>query len=106
MINAGLVAQIKACKGVYSLGATARHFNVSKGTVHNVWHGRTHTAVPEAPEPPNVISPRVSPEIIYEDGRTLLERGLSVSAAAAAVGVSRNTFVNYMREEAPLLLVG
>lgn len=105
MLNPDTVARIKACQGVYSLRDTARHFNVSPATVHKAWHGKTHTDVPAALEPPNVISKRVSADIIVEDGRTLLQRGLSLQEAADQIGVGKTTLYNHMRTAPGLVVV-
>lgn len=105
MLPLDTIARIKACRGVYTLGDTARHFHVSKDTVHNIWSGKRHTRIAEAPEPPNVITARVSPDVIKEDGRTLLERGMSINEAAVEIGVSPNTLRKHIKEEAPVLLL-
>lgn len=104
-LTADKAARIKACRGVYSLRDTARHFNVSPATVHAVWHNKRHTDVPEAPEPPNVKSTRISPDIIVEEGRTLLERGLSLQEAADEIGVGRTTLYTHLRQQAPMVMV-
>lgn len=99
MINPAVVAQIKACEGVYSLSDTARFFNVAKATVHRIWSGQRHTDVPEAPEPPNVISTRVSPDIIRSDAQVLLERhNGNVRKAAVDIGVHPSTLYRYINE--------
>lgn len=99
------VARIKACHSVYSVGDTARHFNVSKSTVHDIWTGRRHTNTPAAPEPDNVKVSRISPDIIAEDAAVLMDRGMSLSEVAEAIGVSPNTVRKHTGGAAPCLLV-
>ena len=107
MINPNTVARIKACQGVYGLRDTAKYFNVSPATVHNVWTGKRHSDVPEAPEPPNVISTRVSPDVIVEDGRTLLERyNGDYEKAAAELGVSSTTLYRHTRKAPAVMVYG
>lgn len=98
MIDIQTIAQIKACEGVYSMGDTARHFGVSKDTVHRIWTGKAHTNVPAAVEPANVISTRVPAEVIVEDGERLLGRGMSVAEAARQLGVSKTTMYQRLKE--------
>jgi predicted DNA-binding protein (UPF0251 family) len=98
MLNPETVARIKACQGVYSLSDCARHFGVSKGSVHNVWNGKYHSQVQPANEPDNVRTTRVSKDVIHEDGRVLLERGLNVREAAAELGVSHVTLRKVLKE--------
>lgn len=96
-------ARIKACQGVYGLRDTARHFNCSPTTVHNVWTGKAHREVYAASEPPNVIATRIDPTIIAEDGRTLLERGMTAREAAEVLGVGKDTVYKYAKS--PSLVV-
>lgn len=98
MINPDIAARIKACNGVYSIRDTANYFNVSKDTVHRIWTGRAHTNVSPASEPANIKSSRVPAEVIIEDGRTLLQRGLSVSQVAERLGVSKTTVYDRLKE--------
>ena len=99
MMHPNLVSRIKSCKGLYSVGDTAKYFNVSKSTVHDLWSGRYRRDVPEAPEPPNVKTTRVSPDVILEDGRRLLERGMKIEEAAAKLGVSPSTLRRHLNKE-------
>lgn len=100
MLNPQTAAQIKACKNVYSVRDTARHFNVSLGTVHNIWHGRTHGAVTPS-EAPYVNRARKSASEIREDAEWLLRAGTPVEEVAERIGVSPKK----IKEVAPALLV-
>lgn len=82
------------------MGDTARHFNVSKSTVHDLWHEKRHTSVPEAPEAPNVITSRVSPDCIAADLPIVLEdaRG-NVREAAVRMGIPRSTLQRHIAKE-------
>jgi transposase len=95
MISPDKAARIAACHGVYSVGDTARHFAVSKSTVHNIWTGRTHKNVMQA-EPVNVRTSRVPSDILIEDGTTLLRRGRSVAQAAQELGVATSTLYAHL----------
>lgn len=101
MINPRTAAQIKACKGVYSVRDTARHFNVSPGTVHNIWQNRTHSHV-IATEAPYVNRAKVPSHVIKEDAEWLLSNGTPLDEVAARIGVSKESI---MKEVAPALLV-
>lgn len=103
-IDIDTAARIKACKGLYSIGDCAKHFGVSKRTVHSIWHGETHRHVREASEAPNVKTSRVHPDIVREDGKTLLARGLSMKEAAVVIGVSPTTLRNHL-QDSPMLVV-
>lgn len=94
------VASLKACKGLYSVGDTARHFGVSKGTVWNVWHGRTHTDVRPVEEAPRLTTTRVKPEIIKEDYPILKNRGLTPDEIASYFGIAKTTLWRYTGGEA------
>jgi len=101
MVDPRKAAQIKACRGVYSVRDTAKHFNVSVGTVHNIWQGRTHEAV-RASEAPFVNRARVPASQIREDAEWLLRSGSSVEEAAQRIGVPA---ARIKKEVAPALLV-
>lgn len=101
MLNPRTAAQIKACRGVYSVGDTARHFQVSKGTVHNIWQGRTHSAVRPS-EAPYVNRSRVPASQIREDAEWLLRAGTPVEEVAKRIGVTPSRL---KKEVAPALLV-
>jgi transposase len=90
VISPDTAARIKACRGVYSIGDTARHFGVAKSTVHGIWTGKRHEQVYET-EPVNIKSSRIAPDILVDDGKTLIRRGMSVAEAADALGVSKST---------------
>lgn len=99
MLSPNTVARIKACKGVYSIGDTAKYFHCSKSSVHAIWTGKRHRDIVEAPEPANIISSRVDAQTILEDGRTLLQRGMKVTEAAAVLGVGKTTLYDHLRSE-------
>lgn len=99
MLNPELAARIKACNGLYSVGDTSKYFSVSKSTVHGIWSGNRHTGVIAASEADNIISSRITPDVLIEDGTTLLQRGLTVVQAAAALGVSKTTMYDRLRAE-------
>lgn len=101
MLNPQTAAQILACRNVYSVGDTARHFGVSKGTVHNIWNGRTHGAVRPS-EAPYVNRTRIPSSEIKEEAEHLLRAGTDIKEAAQRIGVSPNRI---KREVAPTLLV-
>lgn len=102
MLSPDLVARIKACKGVYSLNDTARHFTVSKDTVHRIWHRKAHTDVQAATEAPYVKRARVPANEIREEAAWLLSAGTSVEEVAQQLGVSPNRI---KREVGPSLMV-
>lgn len=97
MINPDVVARIKACQGVYSVGDTANYFGVSKSTVHRIWNG-AHSHVAPAEEPANINSSRIPSDVIVEDGKRLLARGMKVTQVAQALGVSKTTVYDRLKE--------
>ena len=101
MLNPDTAARIKACRGVYSVRDTARHFNVSVGTVQNIWHGRTHVQVSPT-ETPWVERRRRPVAEIQEEASFLLSTGSSVEETAQRLGVGQRR----IKEVCPLLIVG
>lgn len=102
MLNPDTAARIKACQGTYSLSDTARQFGVSTRTVSDLWHGRTHTSVPVAPETPYVKRSRIPAAEIKEEAEWLLRAGTPLEETAARIGVSPKRIV---KEVSPSLLV-
>lgn len=96
MLSMDKIARIKACRGVYSTGDTARHFGISKSTVHDVWNDKRYGAVAPSPEPDNVVSTRVSRAVVQEDAPLLLSRGLSPTDVAHTLGISRSTLYRHI----------
>ena len=85
-----------ACREVYTVGDTARHFGVSKSTIARLWRFDRDTA--DLPEPPNIWHTRTTDDLILADGQLLLNRGLTLDQAAAHLGVSTMTFTRaYLR---------
>ena len=97
MINPDIIARIKACQNVYSIGDTANYFGVSKSTVHRIWNG-AHSEIAPAEEPANIKSSRIPSDVIVEDGKTLLARGMKVTEVADALGVSKTTVYNRLKD--------
>lgn len=102
MINPDTAGRIKACRGVYSVGDTAKHFGVSKDTVHRIWTEKAHTDVPVAPETPYVNRSRVPASEVKEEATWLIRAGSTVEEAAQRIGVSPSRI---KREVAPSLMV-
>ena len=96
-MKAETVSSIKACRGIYSVGDTARHFKVSKSTVHDIWTGKTHGYVPEE-EPPYITTTRVPKAVILEDYPILKERGYSKEEIANHFGIARSTLYSVLKE--------
>lgn len=91
-----MVARIKACRGVYSVGDTARHFGISKSTVSDLWNNKRYTDVCAAPEPDNVITSRVPAAVVREEAHVLLQRGLNAEEVARTIGVARSTLYEHI----------
>lgn len=97
MIDAQTVARIKACKNMYSIGDTARYFNVSKSTVHDIWTGKRHRNV-EATEPAEINATRIRADLLLDDAQTLLERGMTVREVADTLGVAPITINRHLKK--------
>jgi len=92
------IARIKACRGLYSTGDTAKFFGVSKSLVHDVWTGSRHGSV-EASEAPNIRSTRIAPDLLIDEAQTLLERGMKVPEVADELGVHGTTVYRHMKKQ-------
>lgn len=92
-------AGMKACRGIYSVGDTAKHYGVSKGTVWNVWNNVTHADVKPS-EAPYIQKTRVPWTEIREEYSYLNDNGYTIETIAKRIGVSVGTVKKAIKEVA------
>ena len=85
---------IAACAGVYSARDTAKHFGVTERTVRRIWAKDLDAG---DIEPPNIVSTRVSEDVIIADYRILVGRGMNLNEIADYFGVGASTIRNTLR---------
>jgi hypothetical protein len=66
--------EILACRDVYPVRDVAKHFSVSERRVKEIWRVRRETNT----EPPNVEVSQIARDILVEDTKILLGRGMTV----------------------------
>lgn len=89
-MNSTVIAEIKACEGIYRAADVARHYGVHPSTVTLYWQGRRRADISPAPDFPD-IQTRLYGSYLHEEIQTRLKRGMTVSEVANALGINERT---------------